>query len=201
MDQRTAGTHVPTSDVLARLIHDAPAGHVTLAWLMGHLRTRSFGIILLLLGVCGLLPVVSPVAGLLLSIPAIQMIRAHSVPVFPRRLAERPIATDKLAAMLLRIIPALRYLEQFIRPRWHTPFETTKRVIGGFVLLLGVCLLTPIPLSNVPVSLTIVLLAFAYLEEDGILLAIALAIAFGLFAAGAAALWTTVAAMIWLARG
>jgi hypothetical protein len=130
MDQRTAGTHVPTSDVLLRLIHEAPAGHVTLAWLMGHLRTRSFGIILLLLGVCGLLPVVSPVAGLLLSIPAFQMIRVHSVPVFPRRLAERPVATDKLAAMLLRIIPALRYLEYFIRPRWHTPFETTKRVIG-----------------------------------------------------------------------
>jgi hypothetical protein len=201
MDQRTAGTHVPTSDVLLRLIHEAPAGHVTLAWLMGHLRTRSFGIILLLLGVCGLLPVVSPVAGLLLSIPAFQMIRAHSVPVFPRRFAERPVATDKLAAMLLRIIPALRYLEHFIRPRWHTPFETTKRVIGGFVLLLGVCLLAPIPLSNIPISLTIVLLAFAYLEEDGILLAIALAIAFGLFAAGAAALWTTIAAMIWLARG
>jgi hypothetical protein len=167
---------------------------------MDHLRPRSFGIILLLLGVCGLLPVVSPVAGLLLTIPAFQMICAHPAPIFPRRVAERAVATDKLAATLMRIIPALRYLERFVRPRWPTPFETTRRVIGGFVLLLGVCLFAPLPLSNIPISLTIVLVAFAYLEEDGILLALALAIALGLFGVGAVALWSTVAAGIWLAR-
>jgi hypothetical protein len=205
MDQPSAGktvhSRVPTSVVLAGLMHDAPAGPVTLAWLMGHLHRRSFGIVLLLLGVFGLLPVISTVVGLLLFIPAYQMIRAHPAPIFPRLIAERPIATDKFTAMLQRVIPALRYLEHFIRPRWHTPFETTKRVIGIFVLLLGLCLLAPIPLSNIPVSLIIVLLAFAYLEEDGILLAVALAVALGLFAAGAAALWGTVAAMIWLTTG
>jgi hypothetical protein len=196
---RDGKPHVPTSVVLEQLIRDAPAGHVTLAWLMGHLRTRSFGIILLLLGVCGLLPVVSAVAGLMLAIPAFQMILAHPAPIFPRRIAEWPIATDKLAAMLMRIIPALRYLEHFIRPRWPTPFEITKRVVGAVVLLLGVCLLAPIPLSNLPVSLTIVLVAFAYLEEDGILLAVALTIAAGLLAGGLVALWGTGAAVVWLA--
>ncbi len=129
--------HLPTSVVLERLIQDAPAGQVTLGWLMGQLHRRSFGIILLLLGVCGLLPMVSPLAGLLLFIPASQMVRAHPEPIFPRRVAGRPIAKDKLAAMLMRIIPVLRYLERFIRPRWPRPFETTKRVIGGFVFLRG----------------------------------------------------------------
>lgn len=192
--------HVPTSIVLGRLIRDAPAEQVTLAVLLGHLRARSFGIVLLLLGVLGLLPLVSPVAGLLLTVPAFQMIRAHPAPIFPRRIAERPVATAKLAAMLMRIIPALRFLERFVRPRWPTPFETTKRVVGGFVLLLGICLLAPLPLSNVPVSLTIVLIAFAYLEEDGVLLALALAAALGLFAAGVAALWGTIATASWLSR-
>jgi hypothetical protein len=197
---RGAEPRLPTSVVLEHLIRDAPADHVTLAWLLGHLRTRSFGIILLLLGVCGLLPVVSPVAGLMLAIPAFQMIRAHPAPIFPRRVGQRPVATAKLTAMLKRIMPVLRYLERFIRPRWPTPFEITKRVIGGFVLLLGVCLFAPLPLSNIPVSLTIVLVAFAYLEEDGILLALALAIALGLFAVGAVALWSMVAAAVWLSR-
>ena len=196
---REGKPHVPTSIVLERLMHDAPAGHVTLAWLMGYLRGRSFGIILLLLGVCGLLPVVSAVAGLMLAIPAFQMILAHPAPIFPRRIAERPVATEKLAAMLVRIIPALRYLERFIRPRWPTPFEITKRVVGVVVLLLGVCLLAPIPLSNLPVSLSIVLVAFAYLEEDGILLAVALTIAAGLLAGGIVALWSTGAVVVWLA--
>jgi hypothetical protein len=174
-------------------VREAPADNVTLGWLLDHLRTRSFGIVLLLLGVCGLIPVVSPLAGLALAIPAFQMIRADAVPIFPRKVAQRPLATEKFTGMLTRTIPTLRYLERFVRPRWSTPFETTKRVIGGFVLLLGLGLLMPVPLSNIPVGLVIVLMAFAYLEEDGILLAISLVIAFALFAAGALTLWTTIA--------
>jgi Exopolysaccharide synthesis, ExoD len=57
--------------------------------------------------------------------------------------------------MRKRIIPVLSYLERFIRTRWPTPFEVTNRVIGGVVLILGVCLLAPLPLSNF-------LTAFAY---------------------------------------
>lgn len=183
-----AEPHLPTSVVLERLVRDAPAGHVTLAWLVGRLRTRSFGVVLLVLGVCALLPVVSTAAGLLLVVPASQMVRARPAPVFPRRISERPVATDKLAAMLARVIPVLRVLERFVRPRWPTPFGATRRAVGGVVLLLGLCLLAPLPLSNVPIGLTVVLVAFAHLEEDGVLLALALALALGLLAAGAAAL-------------
>jgi hypothetical protein len=193
------GPHVPTSSLLQRLLREAPADYVTLGWLIGHLRKRSFGMVLLLLGVCALVPVISPAAGLLLAIPAVQMFRARPTPAFPRRLAEYRITTERLASVLRRVIPTLRYLERFIRPRWPTPFEATKRVVGGVVLLLGALLLTPIPLSNIPIGLTIVLVAFAYLEEDGVLLALALATAVALLVAAAAVLWGVVAATIWLA--
>ncbi|RJF88108.1 exopolysaccharide biosynthesis protein [Oleomonas cavernae] len=192
------GPHTPTSTILERLISEAPAGDVTIAWLMNQLRPRSFGIILLLLGVCGMLPLLSPVAGLLLAVPAFQMIRADPGPIFPRRLSQRPVPTDKLAALLARLIPALRWLERFVRPRWPTPFQATKRVIGVVVLLLGLGLFVPIPLSNVPVGLTIILVAFAYLEEDGVLLALSLAAALVLFAVGGVALWGTIEATDWL---
>ena len=69
-----------------------------------------------------------------------------------------------------RLVPVLRWLERFIRPRWATPFEATKRGVGGVVLLLSASLLAPVPLSNVPPALAIMLIAFAYLEEDGVLL-------------------------------
>jgi hypothetical protein len=66
--------------------------------------------------------------------------------------------------MLNRAVPVLRYLERFIRPRWQTPFEMTKRVVGGAIVLVGTLLFAPIPLSNVPPALVILLLSFAYLE-------------------------------------
>ncbi len=60
----------------------------------------------------------------------------------------------------------MRLLERYIRPRWQTPFETTKRVVGFAILLVGCLLFIPVPLSNVLPALAVVLLAFAYLEED-----------------------------------
>lgn len=195
----TGQLHLPTSAVLTRLINEAPGDRVDLAWLMGRLGVRAFGLVLLLLGICGLLPVVSPAAGLLLAIPAFQMIRAHKAPAFPRRFAERSIPVYGLVAMVRRTIPPLRYLERFVRPRWITPFEATKRVIGVFVLGLGVCLLVPIPFSNVPISLTVMLIAFAHLEEDGILLGIAMMIAIGIFVTGAVTVWTMALGIVWIA--
>ena len=92
----------------------------------------------------------------------------------------------------------LRFLERFIRPRWPTPFAATKRVVGGVVLLLGASLLIPVPLSNVPSALLIVLIAFAYLEEDGALLCAALVGALLLSVIVVAAAWEAVSATGWL---
>jgi hypothetical protein len=72
----------------------------------------------------------------------------------------------------------LRYLEQVAHPRWPTPHGATKRVVGVAVLILGIAVVfTPIPLSNIPPALVIALISLAYLEEDGLLLAIGLLLA------------------------
>lgn len=78
-----------------------------------------------------------------------------------------------------------------MRLRWTTPFEATKRGVGLVVLLLAATLLAPNPLGNIVRALVIVLLSFAYLEEDGIALAIALAAALASFALVGAAAWAT----------
>ena len=66
------------------------------------------------------------------------------------------------------------------------------------MLLLSAGLLAPVPLSNVPPALAIMLIAFAYLEEDGALLCGALAIAFVIVAAVLLAAWETMSAAGWV---
>jgi hypothetical protein len=175
----------PTSAVLDGLLGEAPAEHVTLDWLMGRLGDRSFGIVLLLLAIVGLLPGASAVAAVLLMVPAAQMVLARPALVFPSRVGARRFEARRLAGLVRRAVPVLRWLERFIRPRWATPFEATKRGVGGVVLLLAASLLAPVPLSNVPPALAIVLIAFAYLEEDGVLLSAALGTALVMLAAAA----------------
>lgn len=91
------------------------------------------------------------------------MILDRPGPAFPRRIATRPVETRRLAAIIRRAVPVLRYLERFIRPRWGTPFTATKRVVGGVVLLLGASLLIPVPLSNLPPALLCVALVVTLL--------------------------------------
>jgi hypothetical protein len=167
---------IPASVVLQQLHDEASADHFTLGWLMGSLHKRSFGIIILLLAVVAIAPGASIVAGVLLMIAALQMIVGHPAPVFPRRIAAYPLPTGHLAALVQRAVPVLRYLEKVIHPRWPTPFEPTKRLVGAAVLVLSASLVfIPIPLSNVIPALVIALISLAYLEEDGLVLSIAMA--------------------------
>ena len=100
-----------------------------------------------------------------------------------------------------RAVPILKYLEKFIHPRWHTPFEATKRLVGSVVLMLSAAtVFSPIPFSNVVPALVIALIALAYLEEDGVLLSVALLAAIILLVLALAAVWEAVRGAEWISR-
>jgi hypothetical protein len=190
---------VPTSILLQRLHDEAPVDHFTLGWLMGSLRKRSFGVILLLLALFSIAPGISIAAGLLLIVPAFQMIAGRPAPSFPRRIASHPIPTRHLTALVQRAMPVLRYLEKMIHPRWPTPFEATKRLVGAVILILNATLLlTPLPLSNIVPAMMIALISLAYLEEDGLLLSIALAAAVVVLTVEFAVVWQTILGAKWI---
>ena len=134
-------TFIPASVILQELHDDAPADNLTLGWLMGRLQNQSFGLIMLLLAIVAIAPGISIVGGLLLLIPALQMIAGRSAPSFPRWIADRPLPAQKLGAVAERAISVLRSLEKVVRPRFPTPPEATKFVVGVLVLLLTARLL------------------------------------------------------------
>jgi hypothetical protein len=154
---------------------------------------------MLLLALVAIAPGLSIVAGLLLMMPAFQMITGKAAPVFPRRIAAHPLPARYLAAVLQRSVPVLEYLEHVVHPRWHTPVEVTKRTVGAVVFMLSVTLVfIPLPLSNVVPALVIALLSLAYLEEDGVLLLIALLTAVITLSAAAAAVWGMAVGTKWM---
>jgi hypothetical protein len=96
-------------------------------------------------------------------------------------------------------VPVLRYLEKVIHPRWAIPLEATKRLVGAVVVILNVTLmLTPIPFSNIVPALVIAVISLAYLEEDGLLLSLALLNAVVVVTLELAAVWETVLGAKWI---
>lgn len=166
---------VPASVVLQNLHDQAPAGHVTLEWLTGRLHQRSFGMIILVLALVAATPGISPFGGLLLLIPALQMILGRSELRFPRWIATRKIPTRHLGAIVRRAIPILSFLEGMIYPRFPSLPKMAKRIVGAVILMLTIRLvLTPIPMSNILPAVLIGFICLAYLEQDGLVLIIGL---------------------------
>ena len=191
----------PSSRVLKDLLDQAPAEHFTLAWLMSALHQRSFGIVMLVLGLFATAPIGSTVPGLVLAAVAVQMIAGRCGPVFPHFITARRLPTRYLFRLGGRAIPVLQYLEKAVHPRWPITFEAAKRFVGVMVLLLtAVLLLTPVPLSNIAPAFVIVLISLAYIEEDGLLLCFALLTAVILIGVTSAAVWGTIVSAILISR-
>ena len=190
---------MPASAVLDELFARAPEA-VTPAWLIANLRERSFGIVLLLMAVIGLLPGASGILGVLLLFPAWQLMRGHEAPVLPRRIAERRLSREKVQRIGRRLRWPLRKLEAIIRPRWPEMFSLLRRAIGVTILLLAATMVWPFPFSQVPPVIAIMLLAIAHLEEDGALLIVAMVSALASFAVTAATVWAAIRTTGWLDR-
>ena len=143
----------------------------------------------------------SIIAGLLLFIPAFQMILGHAAPAFPQSIAVRPLPTSQLSALVQRAIPALQTLEKVVYPRWPIPHQATKRLVGVVVLLLDVTVtFTPLPLSNIIPALLIGLISLAYLQEDGLVLSVALTLAAVLLTADLLAVQEAIRGAEWFLR-
>jgi hypothetical protein len=139
-------------------------------WVLSTLHQRSFGVVILFLGVLATAPVGS-------SVPGIMLTAWQSI--FARFITNRWLPTQYLFRLGDRAIPVLRYLERVVHPRWPRAFDVARRFVGIVVLLLtAALLLTPIPFSNIPPAVLIILIALAYIEEDGLLLCLAFLAAF-----------------------
>jgi hypothetical protein len=190
-----------TSELLQELIAKAPDGPVDLEWLLGRLDKRAFGLLLLLLGSLVIIPGVATIATLALLFPAVEMMLGLRAPWFPRFLSKRQFDFKRFKAFTVRARPLLQAIESASRPRWNARHNVTDRLVGLVVFLLALSAGWPLPLVNVIPGMAVVLIAIAYLQEDGLLLAIGMAIAMICLLGLGWTLWTSAEALIgWIGR-
>jgi hypothetical protein len=186
---------VHTSALLTRLIKEAPRDTVDLDWLLGHLQQRAFGFLLLILAIGILIPGLGIISSIAIAFPAVEMVLGRDRPMLPGFLTKRSFATERFTKWAERFLPFLRFVERISRPRWHTPAGATKRAVGFLVLLLAISGIWPLPLINVLPAVTIALLAIAYIQEDGLLLAGSFIIGISSLLAFGFLVWTSAGAL------
>lgn len=170
----------PASERVLALLDGAPP-RLRIGALLERLGEHAFGLAMLLLGLVGVVPGLSMIAGLALLVVAARMILSAATPM-PRFIADRTVPTARLVAFVGRAAPVLRALERPLRPRLPACLAAARAIAGPWVAVLALAMTIPIPLSNIPPALAVVAIALASLARDGMALAAALAVSAALAA-------------------
>lgn len=169
-----------TRALLERIGRDHP-GTLPLADLLDACSERAFGLFLLLAILPAFLPLpagAGAISGPLVSLAGLQLLAQAEHPWLPRWLQRRPIATASLERFRARLARPLAWLERVSRPRWPTMIDhpVAKATSGALLVILGGLLALPIPLTNYPFGLVLLVFAVALIERDGRTLALAWAL-------------------------
>ena len=154
-----------------------PGELLPLKVLLAGLGRRAYGMLLFVATLPAFIP--SPIGGAisgpLVVLIGVQLLWGRRRPWLPRFLASRGPHRHALARFYRLVSPWLARLERLVRPRLPVLLHyRAARVFTGLLLvLLGLLLALPIPLTNYLFGAILLLFALAMLERDGALMLVA----------------------------
>ena len=145
--------------------------------LLAGLQRRAFGMLLLIATLPAFIPIPigGAISGPLAILIGVQLLLGMQRPWLPRFLAERGPHRHALARFDRLISPWLSRLERLVRPRLPGVLQHRLAAVftGLLLVLLGLLLSLPIPLTNYLFGGVLLLFALALLERDGALMLVA----------------------------
>lgn len=164
--------------LLAHLVRDGSDGSISLGEVLQRFHSRAHGVLLMLVLLPAFIPLpigAGAISGPLVCLVGLQMLLARPAPWLPEMLRRRRIQRHNLKRFAQRMQRLLGWLERVCKPRLTTLTEHLGVHVftGAQILLLGILLSLPIPLTNYPFGLLLLLYAFALIERDGALLLVA----------------------------
>lgn len=149
----------------------------------------GFGFVILLLALPALIPIPGPfglVFGSCLALVSLQVLAGADHLWLPRRMRAIEVDGGKLKSGIAHAADWLRWTERWVSPRRGPQWllKHLRPVAGLPVLVLALIIAIPIPFGNIVPCLALLFFALGLIAEDGLALAIGLALGF------AAVAWT-----------
>jgi hypothetical protein len=176
--------YTPISASLCEIIKLAKSpGGITLRQCLDLLGEKS---ILLVMLICALInslpfsgiPGVSTITGIPITLLGISLIFSTDRTWLPKRVADYHLKPGRMLTLLERLVPFLRRLDRIIRQRLLVLSRPpVLNMIGGVIVIMGLMLALPLPLTNFPIGICLSLLAIGLITRDGVVIALGLALA------------------------
>tara|TARA_R110001599_G_scaffold13109_4_gene60297 strand:- start:6529 stop:7155 length:627 start_codon:yes stop_codon:yes gene_type:complete len=173
--------HPPLSEKTSFLLSKITSGNASksihLGYLIEQFKGRSFGGLLLILSILALLPIVSFIAAIIILLVGLQMLLGVTIPILPKFIMQQKVDKRNFESFVDKVLPWLVRSEKYIRPRWLFFAHTIgQRLLGCLIFMLALVSLMPLPFSNMPPSIALILISLGILERDGILISIGICI-------------------------
>lgn len=166
-----------TRALLDALAQGDPDETITLRDLLAGLNRRAFGMLLFVSVLPAFIPIPigGAISGPLVMLIGVQLAIGMRRPWLPNFLASRGPHRHALARFDRMISPWLARLEHVIRPRLPVLLDHRLAgvVTGLLLLVLGLLLSLPIPLTNYLFGGLLLVFALSLLERDGVMLLVA----------------------------
>ena len=176
-EDRSTRQEAGTRALLDALAQGDPDETVTLRDLLTGLNRRAFGMLLFasVLPAFIPIPIGGAISGPLVMLIGVQLAIGMRRPWLPNFLATRGPHRHALARFDRMISPWLARLEHLIRPRLPVLLDHRLAgvVTGLLLVLLGLLLSLPIPLTNYLFGGLLLVFALALLERDGVMMLVA----------------------------
>lgn len=163
---------------------------LTLREVFEYLAGRGHAALMVVMALLTWLPGISVVTGPILVFVGLRFAFGQR-PWLPRWLLERRIQRSTIASMADKCEALERRTSRLLRPRAIGLVRNLwlQRALGVAVAICGVLLPLPIPFTNFPLALPVIIIGLALIEDDGLYAVIGLALALLVFSSLAAATW------------
>jgi hypothetical protein len=182
--------HEPLSQSLAQMLKaNSHAGGVTLNQLLEWTEGRGLYLVVILLSLPFAVPVaipgISTALGLTIALLSLRLAFGQT-PRLPKLIGNRKLSPEFQRKVLSGSVKVLRWVEKLVKPR-RTPWMTTRPIrFANAMLMTLLAVLLSLPFPSPPFFFTnslpcyaIIVLAASMMEEDGVTIWIAYAVALG----------------------
>ncbi len=169
---------ITTRALVEELATGNPDDAMTLGELLDRFSERSFGLFLLIVMLPTFIPIpvgAGAISGGLTSLIGLQFLARFEHPWLPRFIAKHEIHRHRLISFRDRMGKWLDRIEKLTKPRNQAMLThpVAHAFTGLLLVILGVALSLPLPLTNYPFGLVLLAFAFALIERDGRLMILA----------------------------
>ena len=164
---------VRASDLLLNTLKDWPNEQINIGEISQALGERAFGVVMLLFALPNCIPFppgVNSIFGLPLLFCAAQLLRGRGVPWQPQFVARRSFKRETLVNAIEKVKPKIARFEKLFAPRLPVFVgDVAEKVLALFVCIFSLCIMIPLPGTNMIPGIGCALIAVALIERDGLL--------------------------------